>query len=98
MLLHRFTEHELKERAGATIPIGGAGLIVAYPKSSAEKVRTAVKRAISITVGTAEGNRLQALTGALADAQRRWPPPTPETGPSGAPAPLAFLVCDGFDS
>ena len=24
MLLHRLTAHELKERAGATIPIGGA--------------------------------------------------------------------------
>ena len=71
MLLHRVTAHELKERAGATIPIGGAGLIVAYPKSSAEKVRPAVKRAISIAIGEAEGHRLKALTGALADAQRK---------------------------
>ena len=71
MLLHRLTAHELKERAGATIPIGGAGLIVAYPKSSAEKVRPAVKRAISIAIGEAEGHRLKALTGALADAQRK---------------------------
>jgi arylsulfatase len=71
MLLHRWTAHELKERAGATIPIGGAGLIVAYPKSSAETVRPAVKRAISIAIGEAEGNRLKALTGALADAQRK---------------------------
>jgi uncharacterized membrane protein len=71
MLLHRLTAHELKERAGTTIPIGGAGLIVAYPKSSAEKVRPAVKRAVSIAIGEAEGNRLKALTGALADAQRK---------------------------
>ena len=40
MLLHCLTAHELKERAGATIPIGGAGLIVAYPKSSAETGQT----------------------------------------------------------
>ncbi len=71
MLLHRFTAHELKERAGETIPIGGAGLIVAYPKSSADKVTPAVKRAISIATGEAEGHQLKALTGALADAQRK---------------------------
>ena len=71
MMLHRVTAHELKERAGATIPIGGAGLIVAYPKSSAEIVRPAVKRAISVAIGEAEGHHLKALTGALADAQRK---------------------------
>ncbi len=71
MLLHRMTAHELKERAGATIPIGGAGLIIAYPTSSAEKVRPAVKRAISVATGEAEGHHLKALTGALADAQRK---------------------------
>ena len=70
MLLHRLTAHELKERAGATIPIGGAGLIVAYPKSSAETVGLAITRAISVAIGEAEGHRLKALTGAVADAQR----------------------------
>jgi arylsulfatase len=76
MLLHRFTAHELKERAGETIPIGGAGLIVAYPKTSADKVTPAVKRAISIATGEAEGHHLKALTGALADAQRNTASPT----------------------
>jgi uncharacterized membrane protein len=71
MLLHRSTAHALEKRAGATLPIGGAALIVAYPKSSAEKVRPAVKRAISIAIGEAEGHHLKALTGALADAQRK---------------------------
>lgn len=70
ILLHRLTAHELKERAGATIPIGGAGLIVAYPKSSAAKVKPAVKRAITIAMGEAEGHHLRALSGALAEAQR----------------------------
>ncbi len=71
MLLHRLTAEELKVRAGATIPIGGAGLIVAYPKSSAEKVRPAVKRAISTATGEADGPGLSALKGALADAQHK---------------------------
>ena len=60
-LLHQLATHELKERAGDTIPIGGAGLIVAYPKSSADKVRPAVRRAISIAIGEAEGHHLRAL-------------------------------------
>ena len=71
MLVHRLTAHEIKERAGETIPIGGAGLIVAYPKTSAAKITPAVKRAISIATGEAEGHQLKALTGALADAQRK---------------------------
>ena len=70
MLLHHFTTNELKERAGAGIPIGGAALIVAYPESSADEVRPAVRRAISTTIGHAEGYRPKALAGALADAQR----------------------------
>jgi uncharacterized membrane protein len=70
-ILHEVTAHELKHRAGATIPIGGAGLIVAYPKSSAHVVKPAVKRAISIAEGEAKGHHLRALTGALADAQHK---------------------------
>ena len=70
-ILHGVTAHKLKQRAGATIPIGGAGLIVAYPKSSADKVKPAVKRAISIAEGEAKGHHLRALTGALADAQHK---------------------------
>lgn len=71
MLLHRLTAHELKQRAGATIPIGGAGLIVAYPKSAAQKVKPAVKRATTIAMGEAEGHHLRALAGALTDAQHK---------------------------
>jgi len=70
-ILHEVTAHELKHRAGATIPIGGAGLIVAYPKSSADKVKPAVKRAIRIAQGEAKGHHLRALTGALANAQQK---------------------------
>jgi uncharacterized membrane protein len=70
-LLHRRTENKLEEQAGATIPIGGAGLIVAYPRADAEKVEPAVKRAIKKIVGEAEGHHVQALKGAIADAQRK---------------------------
>ena len=57
--------------AGETIPIGGAGLIVAYPRSAAAKVEPAVTRAIKKVVGQAEGHHVQALKGAIADAQKK---------------------------
>ena len=62
---------KIEEMAGETIPIGGAGLIVAYPHSAAEKVEPAVTRAIQKVVGEAEGHHVQALKGALADAQEK---------------------------
>ena len=70
-LLHHRTAEKLQEQAGATIPIGGAGLIVAYPQSAAEKVEPAITRAITHVVGQAEGHHVQALKGAIADAQAK---------------------------
>ena len=70
-LLHERTTKKLEEQAGATIPIGGAGLIVAYPLSAAEKVEPAVTRAVTRAVGEAEGHHVQALKGAIADAQQK---------------------------
>jgi arylsulfatase len=70
-LLHHETQSKLEEQAGATIPIGGAGLIVAYPRSAAEKVEPAVTRAVKKVVGEAEGHHVQALKGAIADAQKK---------------------------
>ena len=62
---------KIEESAGETIPIGGAGLIVAYPHSVAEQVEPAVTRAIQKAVGEAEGHHVQALKGAIADAQKK---------------------------
>ena len=70
-LLHHRTEQKLEEQAAATIPIGGAGLILAYPHSAAEKVEPAVTRAVTRAVGEAEGHHVQALKGAIADAQTK---------------------------
>jgi arylsulfatase len=70
-LLHHRTADKLEEQAGQTIPIGGAGLIVAYPHSAAEKVEPAVTRAVNRAVGEAEGHHVQALKGAIADAQEK---------------------------
>ncbi len=69
--LHKKTGSKIEEMAGETIPIGGAGLIVAYPHSAAEKVEPAVTRAIQKVVGEAEGHHVEALKGALADAQKK---------------------------
>jgi len=70
-LLHHRTADKLEKQAGETIPIGGAGLIVAFPHSAAPKVVPAVTRPIKKVVGQAEGHHVQALKGALADAQQK---------------------------
>ena len=70
-LLHHKISGKLGEQAGETIPLGGAGLIVAYSRSEADKVEPAVTRAIQKTVGEAEGSHVKALKGALADAQQK---------------------------
>ncbi len=69
--LHKKIGSQVEKMAEATIPIGGAGLIVAYPRSAAEKVDPAVTRAIQKVVGEAEGHHVKALKGALADAQQK---------------------------
>ena len=70
-LLHHEVKEKLGRQAGETIPIGGAGLIVAYSHSEAEKVEPAVTRAVKKAIGEAEGRHVQALKGAIADAQQK---------------------------
>jgi uncharacterized membrane protein len=70
-LLHRQTASKIRDQAGVTIPIGGAGLIVAYPRSQASKVEPAITRAIEKVTGEAEGHHVQALKAAIADAQQK---------------------------
>ena len=70
-LLQHKTVSKLEEQAGDTIPVGGAGLVVAYPRSAAEKVESAVTRALRKVVGEAEGHHVKALKGALADAEHK---------------------------
>lgn len=69
--LHEKVGSAIEKMAEDTIPIGGAGLIVAYPRASADKVEPAVTRAIQKVVGEADGNHVKALKGALADAQAK---------------------------
>ena len=70
-LLHHKTAEKIGEQAGATIPLGGAGVIVAYSHSEAAKVEPAVKRAVQKAIGEADGRHVEALKGALADAQKK---------------------------
>jgi len=70
-LLHHRSASKLEKQAGATIPIGGAGLILAYPHSAADKVQPTVTRAVRKVLGEAEGHHVKALKGALADAQQK---------------------------
>jgi hypothetical protein len=53
------------------MPIGGAGLIVAYPHSATGKVEPAVTRTVSEVIGEAEGHHVKALKAAIADAQKK---------------------------
>ncbi len=70
-LLHHKAADKIGDQAGETIPLGGAGLIVVYSKPEAEKVEPAISRAIKQAKGEAEGRHVQAVKGALADAQKR---------------------------
>jgi uncharacterized membrane protein len=70
-LLHKKLGSGIGEKAGDTTPIGGAGLIVAYPRSATEQVEPAVTRAVQKVVGEAEGHHVKALKGSLADAQTK---------------------------
>ena len=73
--LGKFAENKIKSQierqAEQTIPWGGAGLIVAYPKECAEDIDKAVTHALKKIVGEAEGTKTKALKGALADAQSK---------------------------
>lgn len=70
-LLHHKAAEKLGAQAGETIPLGGAGLIVAFSHSEADKIEPAVARAVTKVVGEADGGHVSALKGALADAQQK---------------------------
>lgn len=70
-LLHHAAAGKVGEQAAETIPIGGAGLIVAYPEAEGPKVESAVSRAMAKSIGRAEGGHVKALRAALEDAQKK---------------------------
>jgi len=74
-LAHHEVKRRIEEQAFDTIPFGGAGLIVAYPRSSAERVDQAVSRSLKKAVGEADGRKLDALKHALAEAQEQLKQP-----------------------
>ena len=66
---------QIEEQAEQTIPWGGAGVIIAYPRSSAEAVDKVISHALKKVVGQAEGKKVKALKAALADAQEQMAAP-----------------------
>ena len=74
-LAHHELKRKIEQQAFDTIPFGGAGLIVAYPRSSAAGVDKAVTNALKKTVGEAEGKKLESLKKALAQAQEEMKQP-----------------------
>ncbi|HEX2551725.1 MAG TPA: hypothetical protein VHK64_09040 [Nocardioidaceae bacterium] len=69
--LHLATETKVKGQAAATIPLGCAALILAYPRSSADAVEPAVTRAVIKVTGEGSGHHVQALRKALVGAQEQ---------------------------
>jgi hypothetical protein len=57
------------------IGAGGAGLIVVYPRSSAEGIDGAVTRSLMKAVDEADGKRVKALKQAMAEAQQKMRAP-----------------------
>jgi arylsulfatase len=70
---------KIEEQAEQTIPWGGAGVIIAYPRSSADEVDKVVSHALKKVVGEAEGKKVKALKAALADAQEKMTAPAETT-------------------
>ena len=66
-LAHTAVKSKIEAQAEKTIPWGGAGLIVAYPRESAEAIDKTVSRALRKEVGEAEGKKVKALKEAMAD-------------------------------
>jgi hypothetical protein len=62
-------EKKVEQQALETFPLGGAGSIVAYPRSSAGQLDPAVTRSLKKVVGESGGKRLAALRQTLAEAQ-----------------------------
>ena len=74
-LAHHEVKKKIEQQAFDTIPYGGAGLIIAYPRSSAERVDGAITHALKKAVGEAEGKKLAALKQALGEAQEKMKQP-----------------------
>ena len=71
-LLHRRTASKLEEQAGAIIPVGGAGLILACPHSAAAEVEPAMTRAVNKVARRGRRPPRQGPQGrAIADAQQK---------------------------
>lgn len=74
-LAHHEVKKKIEQQAFDNIPYGGAGLIVAYPRSSADEVDKAVAHSLKKAVGEADGKKLAALKQALAEAQAEMKQP-----------------------
>lgn len=74
-LAHGGVKSKIEKQAFDTIPYGGAGLIVAYPRSSADGVDRAVTRSNKKAVGEADGKKVKALKKAMAEAQEKLAQP-----------------------
>ena len=74
-LAHSRVKSKIEKQAFDSIPYGGAGLIVAYPRSSADGIDQAVSRALEKAVGEADGKKVEALKKAMAEAQEKMQEP-----------------------
>ena len=82
-LLHHRTASKLEEQAGETIPVGGAGLIVAFPHSAAGKVVPAVTRPIKKSSARQKATTRRRSRAQSPTRSRRWPIVAPDAGRRG---------------
>ena len=70
-LAQKKARSELERQAEASVPIGGAALIVIYEDKHAAPIQAAVERPIKHVVGQATARHAQAIKAALADASTK---------------------------
>ena len=76
-LAHTEVKSRIEKQAFDSIPRGGAGVIIAYPRSSADGIDKVVTHALKKAVGEADGKRVEALKSAMAEAQQKMRAPIP---------------------
>jgi arylsulfatase len=74
-IAQRKVEGALEAQAEATIPIGGAGLIVVYEAKHREAIEAAVTRAVRKVIGESTDSHVKAVKAALADASAKMAAP-----------------------
>lgn len=67
--LHTLVRRKMASQTATTVPPEADAVVLAYPRSSAQRVELAVTHSVNCVVAQAQGHHVQALRKALAKAQ-----------------------------